>query len=250
MLAGDVFRAGLLGNAERRRPAGHQGDQFGDVLEDQKAQSDRHRGVRHPQARAPHCVGMPVLRPSLIPIERAENEKHNGKLNASKVDVKSASQKARARAEINRQHVDVDVAARHQHVGAADEGRADDRIGNDVDLPDRGQIEYIALDHHVADHEHGKADQEGGSHAGNTRQTCAPPECKCPLPRLPGCFPARHKYAGRRVAPAGRPLKSRAPLLNRQRLVDQLLAVRHVLFELRVGALLAPQRAMPDIRRR
>ena len=58
---------------------------------------------------------------------------------------------------MQRQDVDIDVAARHQHVGAADEGRRDDAIGHDVDLPDRGAAEDIALDHHVADDEHGEA---------------------------------------------------------------------------------------------
>src|SRR5258708_32440164 len=71
---------------------------------------------------------------------------------------------------MKRQDTDVDVAAGHQNVGAADEGRRHDAIGDDVDLPDRGQAEDVAFDHHVANDEHGEGDEEGADDAGNARQ--------------------------------------------------------------------------------
>ena len=61
---------------------------------------------------------------------------------------------AGGRPEVQREDVDVDVAARHQHVGAADERGGDDAIGDHVDLPDRRAAEDVALDQHLADHQH------------------------------------------------------------------------------------------------
>jgi hypothetical protein len=68
------------------------------------------------------------------------------------------------------QNIDVDVTARHEHVCTADERRAHYAVGHDVDLPDRRKIEDVTLDDDVADHKHREENEEGGNHAGYTRQ--------------------------------------------------------------------------------
>ena len=67
----------LLRHAERRRPPAHQAEQFGEILQHQKAEPDRHRQIRNPKPRAPDRVRMPAFRPGLIPIVRAQDEQHH-----------------------------------------------------------------------------------------------------------------------------------------------------------------------------
>jgi len=71
---------------------------------------------------------------------------------------------------MERQHVHVDVTAGHQYVGAANKRRRHDAIGDDVDLPDRGHIKDVALDHHVADNKYGAGDEESGEDTRGARQ--------------------------------------------------------------------------------
>ena len=121
-----------------------------------------------------------------------------------------------------------------QHVGAADEGRADDAVGHDVDLPDRRQIEDVALDHHVADHEHGEAIRKAAiTPATRDKNVTA----RMKLSMGVNC-PASTGMIARENRPAGSPAGRRVSLFHRERLIDQLLTVRHVLGEFGVGALL------------
>ncbi len=68
---------------------------------------------------------------------------------------------------MQRQNVDVHMPPRHQHVGTADECRADDAVGHHVDLPDRRPIQNVTLDDDVADDQHGERNEDGREHAGH-----------------------------------------------------------------------------------
>src|SRR6476469_4633785 len=52
---------------ERRVAPGHERCDVDRVLQRQQPKTDRHRGVRNPQARAPHRVRHPALIPRLFP---------------------------------------------------------------------------------------------------------------------------------------------------------------------------------------
>ena len=138
---------------------------------------------------------------------------------------------------MQRKNIHVHVAARHQHIGAADEGRRHDAVGDDVDLPDGGPVEEVALDHHVADDEHSGADEQRGDHAGNARHEGDGPN-EASMVQLSGC--CRRQCGAVAVQVKRRPARSvrrpiiRMSLFDRQRFVDQLLAVGHILGEFRV----------------
>ena len=124
---------------------------------------------------------------------------------------------------MERQHVDVDVAARHQHVGAADERRGHDAVGDDVDLPDVVSVRARSARRPCRRSRARRGRSGSGGHAGDARQA-ADALMKASMARSRISRRSAGGNSGRRSArpPAGR----RSPLFDRQRLVDQLLAVR------------------------
>src|SRR5581483_11237652 len=61
-------------------------------------------------------------------------------------------------------------------VGAANEGGADDAVGDDVDLPDRCPAEEVALDDDVANDKHRQGKKKGREHSCDTRQKAHDPD--------------------------------------------------------------------------
>ena len=122
----------------------------------------------NPQARAPHGVGHPALLPRLEPEAGGEHRQHDAEGERHQ-DRGEREPPARARAQVVRQHVDVDVAARQQHVRAADEGGGDQAPGDEIGLPDGVLVQHVAHEHHLADDHHAERDQRRGDDAAELR---------------------------------------------------------------------------------
>src|SRR5207249_11254068 len=69
-----------------------------------------------------------------------------------------------------RQHVDVDVSARHQDVWATDERGCNEAVRDEVGLPDGVLIEHVAHEHHVADDHHASGNETSSHVAAQVRE--------------------------------------------------------------------------------
>ena len=136
----------------------------------QDAKADRHRRIGNPQPLAPHRVRVPVLGPRLVPEIVAEH-RHDEDEGERQQDREQRQPVAQPRTGMERQHVDIDVAARHQHIGAADEGGGNQAVGDEIGLPDRVGAEHRALEHHLADDEDAERDQACGEDAAGLRDS-------------------------------------------------------------------------------
>src|SRR6185437_14862923 len=144
------FAMALDRDAERRLAPGHEQKEFNEVLQRDEPEADRHRGIRYPQAHPPHGVREPMLVPRLEPIQRREDRKDDAERHRKK-HRGDGEPEARACGQINRQHIDIDVSAEHEHVRRADERRRDETVGDEVGLPDRVLVEDEPNEHHLAD---------------------------------------------------------------------------------------------------
>ena len=138
------------------------------ILQRQQAEPDRHRRVRNPQPRAPHRVRDPAVVPRLLPEQERHHRHHGAERDRQHAANIASANRPRGR-EVQRQHVDVDVAARQQHVRAADERRRGDAVRDEVGLPDRALVQHVADEHHVADDDDGERDEPGGDVAAQPR---------------------------------------------------------------------------------
>ena len=167
-------------------------------MQRQQPEPERHRRIGDREPRPPHRVRHPALRPRLVP--EAEGEHRHRQAEERGHDRRGERQPvAPLLPEKVRQHVDVHVPARQQHVGAADEGRRDQAVGDEVGLPDRVVVEDVAHEDHLADDHHGRGDQRGRGKSAKQRDEADGAE------EAVHAAPATRRRAPGRSAPARPP---------------------------------------------